>query len=319
LTRDKAVKRSFYGLLFSTFLVLLSGCGLLMTTPNPLQDLPVPRQVELTKVPFFTQGDDLCGPASISMVLNYRGMDLTPQKLEPLIYIPGKKGSLQTEMLAVTRRFGYIPYVIEPNLVALAKEIGAGNPVVILQNLGLSWYPKWHYAVVVGYDIDRDVFILRTGNTERKEMSRHWFSRYWAGSENWAMVAMPPDRLPATAEEHKYVSSVAALERLNVWPQITIAYQTAIAAWPKSFLAHLGLGTAYYHQHKLGLARDNYQIAVNLEPGSAIAHNNLAQVLFELGQVKQARAHALKAIALGGNSVDQFRQTLREIDAASSN
>ena len=319
MTRYKAVKRTFYGLLFFSFLVLLSGCGLLITTPNPLQDLSIPRHVELTRVPFFTQGDDLCGPASISMVLNYRGMNLTPQKLEPLIYIPGKKGSLQTEMLAVTRRFGYIPYVIEPNLVALAKEVSAGNPVVILQNLGLSWYPKWHYAVVVGYDIDRDIFILRTGDTDRKEMSRHWFSRYWAGSDNWAMVVMPPNKLPATADEHNYVSSVAALERLGEWSQIATAYQTAVEAWPKSFIARLGLGTAYYHLHKLRLARDNYLFAVDLEPKSAVAHNNLAQTLLELGQVKQAREHALRAVALGGNSVDQFRQTLQEIEAASQN
>ena len=319
MTRYKAVKRTFYGLLFFSFLVLLSGCGLLITTPNPLQGLSIPRNVELTRVPFFTQGDDLCGPASISMVLNYRGMSLTPQKLEPLIYIPGKKGSLQTEMLAVTRRFGYIPYVIEPNLVAMAKEVSAGNPVVILQNLGLSWYPKWHYAVVVGYDIDRDIFILRTGNTDRKEMSRHWFSRYWAGSDNWAMVVMPPNKLPATADEHNYVSSVAALERLGEWSQIATAYQTAVKAWPKSFIAHLGLGTAYYHLHKLRLARDNYLVAVDLEPKSAVAHNNLAQTLLELGQVKQAREHALRAVALGGNSVDQFQQTLQEIEAASQN
>ena len=319
MTGYKAVKRSFYGLLVFSFLVFLSGCGLLITTPNPLQDLSIPRHVELTRVPFFTQGDDLCGPASISMVLNYRGMSLTPQKLEPLIYIPGKKGSLQTEMLAVTRRFGYIPYVIEPDLVALAKEVSAGNPVVVLQNLGLSWYPKWHYAVVVGYDIDRDIFILRTGNTDRKEMSRHWFSRYWAGSDNWAMVVMPPTKLPSTAEEHNYVSSVAALERLGEWSQIATAYQTAVKAWPKSFIAHLGLGTAYYHQHKLHLARDNYLIAVYLEPKSAVAHNNLAQTLLELGKVKQAREHALRAVALGGNSVDQFRQTLQEIEAASQN
>ena len=317
MTNNKAVKRSFYGLLISLAVFSLSGCGLLMTTPNPLKDQSIPAKVELKDVPFFTQGDDLCGPASISMVLNYRGQQLTPRTLEPLIYIPGKKGSLQAEMLAVTRRFGYIPYVIEPSLVSLAREVSAGNPVIVLQNLGLSWYPKWHYAVVVGYDVDRDIFILRTGNTSRKEMSRRWFSRYWVGSENWAMVTMPPDRLPATAEEHRYVSSVASLERLGKWSQISIAYQTAIKSWPDSFIARLGLGTAYYHQHQLRLARDSYQSAVKLEPASAIAHNNLAQTLFELGQLKQAREHALKAISLGGKSADQFRQTLKDIESAS--
>jgi hypothetical protein len=318
LNQTRAVKLSFYGLLVLA-LSLVSGCGLLMTTPNPLQDSPLPRHVELTRVPFFSQADDLCGPASMSMVLNYRGQHLTPSKLEPLIYIPGKKGSLQTEMLAVTRRFGYIPYVIQPSLVALATEINAGNPVVILQNLGLSWYPKWHYAVVIGYDIDRDIFILRTGNTTRKEMSRRWFTRYWAGSDFWGMVAMPPDQLPATATEHDYVTSVAALERLNEWPQIATAYRTAIKAWPKSFFAHLGLGTAYYHQHKFRLARDNYLVAVKLQPDSAIAHNNLAQTLLELGQLEAARKHARKAISLGGKSADQFRQTLNEIESARSN
>lgn len=315
---NKAVKLPFYGLLFCASL-LLSGCGLLLSSPNPLTGMDIPRRVELSSVPFFSQGDDLCGPASMSMVLNYRGQSLTPEKLEPLIYVPGRKGALQAEMLAVTRRLGFIPYVIEPRLETLARELNAGNPVVILQNLGLSWYPKWHYAVVIGYDLERDVFILRTGFTARKEMSRHWFTRYWAAAGGWGMVAMPVDTLPATADEDKYLASVAALERLQKWSQIRTAYKTAIRAWPDSFIAHLGLGTTYYRLHDLPHARELYMKALALNPDSAIAHNNLAQTLLEMGQLKSAREHAQTAVAIGGRSANQFRETLRQIESARPN
>jgi hypothetical protein len=34
------------------------------------------------------------------------------------------------------------------------REVAAGNPVLVLQNLSFAWAPVWHYAVVMGYDAD---------------------------------------------------------------------------------------------------------------------------------------------------------------------
>lgn len=293
----------------------LAGCATYSGNDEIEPAAGIARRVELATVPFFPQGDALCGPASMSMLLNFQGQALTPRILEPLIYIPGKRGALQAEMLAVTRRLEFIPYVIRPDLTTLAREINAGNPVLILQNLAFNWYPKWHYAVVVGYDLDRDTFVLRSGVTERLVMPRHRFVRHWRGSDNWAMVALPPGKFPRTADMNTYLEAVASLERLNQWRTVTTAYEAATTKWPDSYLARLGAGTGYYQQGDIQNARKNYQMAVKLNPDSAIAHNNLAQTMFELGQIKQARAHALKAIALGGPATDTFRKTLEQINS----
>src|SRR3569623_3150374 len=73
--------------------------------------------------------------------------------------------------LAQQRRYQRLPNVLEPELAALLREVGAGHPVQVLQNRGLSWAPRWHYAVVVGYDLARDEVVLRSGTERRHRVS----------------------------------------------------------------------------------------------------------------------------------------------------
>ena len=71
----------------------------------------------------------------------------------------------------------------------------------VLQNLGLGWYPKWHYAVVVDFDLSKGEIILRSGADARHIVSMQLFERTWQRGDFWAMVSMPPGRLPHTARE----------------------------------------------------------------------------------------------------------------------
>ena len=71
--------------------------------------------------------------------------------------------------------------------------------MVVLQNLGLAWLPRWHYAVLVGHDLAARQLVLRSGTTERELMGFALFERTWARSARWAFVALVPGRLPATA------------------------------------------------------------------------------------------------------------------------
>ena len=160
--------------------------------------------VELTKVPFFPQTAYQCGPAALATVLTSAGAAVTPDALVPQVYIPERQGSLQFELLAASRRHGFIPYVLEPRLDDVLNEVATGTPVLVLQNLGLSWYPKWHYAVVVGFDLSAGQIILRSGREARHIVSLRVFERTWKRGGFWAMVSLPPDRLPHTAQ----VSSV---------------------------------------------------------------------------------------------------------------
>lgn len=292
---------------------LLAGCaapqvsGLLERRPPDL-----PTRVELAQTPFFPQEEYQCGPASLATVLQHAGKTASPESLRPQVFVPGRQGSLQAEMLAGARRAGLLAYPPAPNVEALLREIAAGTPAVVLQNLALDWAPLWHYAVAIGYDLEARKILLRSGVTRRLAMSLDTFERTWARGGYWAMLALPPDRLPAGAAEGPYVSAAAALERTDP-AAASRAYETALSRWPQNLAAHLGLGNAKYALRDLPGATAAYRRVTQQHPRFADAWNNLAQAMFELGVRDEALAAARRAVAIGGPRLDTYRQTLEHI------
>ena len=299
------------GILLS--IVLLAGCAtpqvsaLLARPPAAL-----PPQAELAATPFFPQEKYQCGPAALATALVHAGAAVSPEALVPQVYLPAREGSLQAEMLAATRRHGLIAYPLAPRLEAVLLEVAAGNPVIVLQNLAFAFAPVWHYAVVVGYDRDREEIILRSGTTRRLTMTLSTFERTWARGDHWAMVALPPDRLPATAIEADHVTTAAALERVSP-AAAQQAYAAALSRWPANLLARIGSGNAAYALGNLVAAESAYRRATLDHPQAADAWNNLAQVRLELGRKPEALDAAQRAVALGGPRLAQYRMTLQAI------
>ena len=292
---------------FVLALALLAGCA----TPQVAsldarwpQDLPV--KVELADVPFFPQEDFECGPAALAMVAGAAGVSVSPEALVEQVYIPGRKGSLQQEMLAAARRQGLVAYPLSPRLEDLMREVATGNPVLVFQNLSFAVYPVWHYAVVIGYDRDRNVLVLHSGRTERMEMSLFTFERTWARGQYWSMLALPPDRLPATADPAVYAAAAAALERLNPKAAQT-AYASALHQWPQERTALLGAGNTAYALGQPVAAVAAYRLAVKWHPDFADAWNNLAQALLEQGNRSEAATAIAKAVELGGARLPRYQ------------
>lgn len=275
------------------------------------QTLPPP--VELTGTPFFPQEDFQCGPAALATVLNWAGASTTPEALVPQVYLPEQQGSLQIELVAATRRHGRVPYVIEPRMETLLAEVADGHPVLVLQNLGLNWLARWHYAVVIGFDLARNEIILRSGRNERHVMSLQSFERTWQRGNHWAMLALPPGRLPASAEEAAWLQAVTGLERAQRWQEAKTAYETALSRWPDSVAARMGLGNSLYAMQDLAGAERVYRYITLSTPSFAPAFNNLAQVLAEQGQLKPAEQAARRAVNLGGPLEATYQETLRQV------
>jgi hypothetical protein len=97
------------------------------------------------------------------MILNHRGLPDTPEQLVDRVYIPERKGTLQVEMVSASRERDLLVYPVARDLKAVMTELDAGNPVLVMQNLAFNWYPQWHYAVVVGYDLDKREMIVHSG------------------------------------------------------------------------------------------------------------------------------------------------------------
>jgi hypothetical protein len=281
----------------------------------------LPRQHELTTTPFFPQELYQCGPAALATTLNAIDIKVSPEQLTPEVYIPSRQGSLQIEMLAAARRHGAVAYVIAPKLEALLQEIAAGNSVLVMQNLGLSFAPSWHYAVVVGYDLDREKIWLRSGTFERFEMTLSTFERTWARSQHWAFVAKNPGELPVSIDAESAARALVAFEKTAPAAAAAQAYLGASKRWPDHLVLLMGLGNSAYRNADLAAARRAFEQAAQQHPQSAAAHNNLASVLMEQGALDLAAQHAEQALALAKDDDalrSQVQQTLNEIKAKKS-
>ncbi|MDP2761931.1 MAG: PA2778 family cysteine peptidase [Sideroxyarcus sp.] len=295
--------------------VLLGACATPQTQAlHNLHSAQLPLQVELTEVPFYPQQIHQCGPASLAMLLNVGGVQVTPQQLTAQVYLPGRAGSLQVEMLSATRRNGLLAYQLAPQLADVLAEVAAGSPVLVLQNLALGWYPMWHYAVVVGYDLEREELILRSGLEPRQVLPFTTFEYTWARAEHWAMLALPPGTLPRTVNEAGYVASAVALERAGQAQGALAAYESGLERWPQNLTARIGSGNAAYAQGDMRRAEVAYRQAAQDHPDSAIAFNNLAQVLADQKRFAEALVFAKQAVDLGGPQQAVARDTLQQIE-----
>lgn len=293
----------------------LGGC-ISLPQSEALREAPprgIPPRVELTEVPFHRQDDFLCGPASLAMVFNAAGVEADVESVTPLVYLPGRQGSLQAEMLGATRRSGLLAYTLAPRLEDLLRELAAGTPVVVLLNLSLKLAPVWHYAVVVGYDLDKREVIVRSAGRRRDEWSFAFLEFFWQDSNYWSMLALAPGRVPASAREGEFAAAVAALERAGRPREAREAYRALLARWPDNPVGLIGLGNVEYALKDLAGAERAFRRASETQPASAAALNNLAHVLAELGRLAEAESVARRAVALEGPLLPQARKTLEAI------
>lgn len=244
--------------------------------------------VELHDTPFFPQERYQCGPAAAATVLGSAGFDIAPDALVPEIYLPGRRGSLQTEIGAAVRRHGGVPFVIAPALPALVAELRAGRPVLVLQNLGLPVLPAWHYAVVIGIDPGAGRLVLRSGTEPRLLVSTRRFLQTWEQAGNWGLVVLRPGELPVDQDPLRYLKAVASLESVGLHESARRAYAAALERWPYQPVAMLGLANSY---HGLGRHPDAvvaYRKLLERVPDHAIGSNNLAEALASLGCYEEA-------------------------------
>ena len=296
--------------LLAAVLLLQAGCTLLGPAPASLPLPPgLPTRQYIDGVPFYAQEEDQCGPAALAGVLGWAGAPSSPAALRPQVYLPQRQGSLQAELLAATRRAGLLAYPLAPRSEDLLRELAAGHPVLVLQNLRWDAWPQWHYAVVVGYDQPAGDWLLQSGDQALLRMAATPFERSWARAGRWAFVALPPQELPASAREDDYTAAVAALER-SAAPAAGLAYERALARWPQDLVARIGLGNLAYGAHDLPGALAHYAQASAEHPEAGDAWNNQAQVLHELGRDAEALAAARRAVALGGPRAAQYARTL---------
>jgi tetratricopeptide (TPR) repeat protein len=263
--------------LLPALFVLLTGCT---SIPPSVRELPeTARAIELEDTPFYPQERYQCGPAALTTLLVQSGAGASLEAIVDKVYLPGRQGSLQVELLAATRTEGRLPYVLDASLAAIWRELEMGRPVLVLQNLAVAAFPRWHYAVVVGIDAERGEVVLRSGTDRRRVTRSRTFLHTWRRGGYWGIVVLAPGQLPAAPNRSRYFEAIAALEQVGRAEEAASAWEAALQEWPGDIVALFGLANAYLAQAEYTAAETAYRDLLGRAPDLPAARNNLALAL----------------------------------------
>lgn len=280
------------GLVWATAAV--TGCAVPGPTLRERLPADLPPAVELDGTPFFPQTAYHCGPAALATALGAVGVSVLPQDLADQVFLPARQGSLQIEMIAAARRAARVATRVPGGLGLLLQELAAGHVVVLLQNLGFDAAPVWHYAVAIGYSLERGEVVLRSGTMRRQTLGFAVFEQTWARAGDWGFVVLPAGQWPVTATRQAVIDAAIGYER-NAPPALALrAYASASQRWPDDLALTMGLGNTAHAVGQKVLAADSFGRAARAHR-STPAWLNLGRTLLDAGLPDSAWRVALEA------------------------
>lgn len=267
-------------------------------------------QVELSDVPFYAQTEYQCGPAALAMVLKHQGVDTSVEQLIPQVFLPGRDGSVQPEMLATVRRQKQLAFPISGTMDALLGHLAAGDPVVVMQNLSLPAFPMWHYAVAIGFDIADETLLLRSGEIERHSISFSRFDATWARSQRWGVVVADPGTLPEGVSARNALEAVSAYEETHGPEAALPSWQVLVERFPTHPMGQFALGNALYADGQPEQAMQAFEAAIQYDAYMGAAWLNLGILRLQQDKPDEARNALRQAASIEGSWQARAEQLL---------
>lgn len=159
-------------------------------------------------IPFARQDKNLCGAASVWMVLQYwrkSGSGARPIEVPPFSQIadalrsPESKGVLGSRMKHYLASLGYRVFVFKGQWEDVETHISKGRPLIAaLGNAGRLD----HYVVIAGWNRAENV-VLVNDPARRKllKLDLNGFRKAWEQTSCWALLALPPaPAMPVTVD-----------------------------------------------------------------------------------------------------------------------
>ena len=208
------------------------------------------------------------------MAMGFAGKPISVEDLTSQVLTASKNGTLQSDLIAASRRRGMMAVRLS-GLPSILQEVGAGYPVIIFENLAFNWFPRWHYALVVGYDLEHEDVVLHDGPTAYRHWGMRKFERSWKYSGYWGLVVLPPGELAVSADELTNSEAAAGLEESGRTEEAAVSYRQLLRRWPDSLVALIGLGNIAYARHAYRESASYLRQATKAHPESKIASSNL--------------------------------------------
>ncbi len=226
----------------SAAVLMMAGCAswpqteALLRAPGEL-----PPRAAVAGLEFQSHVDDQGAPGALAMALNWAGKATQARMLVPDLAGDSK----QRAILDLATRHGRLAYPVH-SLPQVLAELAAGHPVLTLQEPSGRPDPRWRYALLVGYDLERARLYAHSGVLQRLPLPLQVFEGNWQRAGNWGVVILPPGRLPATAAESDYLAAAARLaDRGAAWEAV-VAHDAALTYWPNSSRVYMGLARSLW-------------------------------------------------------------------------
>jgi ABC-type bacteriocin/lantibiotic exporter with double-glycine peptidase domain len=142
--------------------------------------------VIIGNVPFYSQEDHQCGPASLSGVLNYQGLGISPEEIARDLFSKSAGGTLTLDMALYPKRKGFSSLSYSGSVRDLREKIDSGYPLIVMVDYGFSVWQVNHFMVVVGYN--NDGVIVNSGKKEHEFIENDTFLRNWRKTDFWALL-----------------------------------------------------------------------------------------------------------------------------------
>lgn len=162
---------------------LLSSCAIEKEIPA------VGHAHVIDNVPFYSQETYQCGPASLAGVLNYWGVQITPDDIAKEIFSKSARGTLTIDMVLYAQMKGLKAIQYKGNIDDLRKNIDSNCPVIVLVDYGISLYQVNHFMVVLGYN--EYGVIVNSGRSKHKFISKEDFAKVWKKTNYWTLLIKP--------------------------------------------------------------------------------------------------------------------------------
>ncbi len=172
----------------------------------------LPQRVELSGT-FYRGQDYQSGPQVLASLLSQKGIVITPGLLEKPLRLPGAEAQLQQNMQNLAREYGMVVYSLDSQLSALLTQVAAGHPVMVRFTEGSSFWSEPRYAILAGYDRQKQTVLLRAGMNRRELMGFDAFESAFKDAGGWAVLIQKPEQIPANVDQQRWLSAASDLAR----------------------------------------------------------------------------------------------------------
>lgn len=170
----------------------------------------LPERVELSGT--FYRGDaNESGPQVLASMLSQQGIVITPGLLNKPLHLPGAEAQLQQNMQNLAREYAMVVYPLDSNLPALLTQVAAGYPVMVRFTEGSAFWAGPRYAILAGYNRQKQTVLLRAGMNRRLLMKFSAFESAFKDAGGWAVLIQKPEQIPAQVDQQRWLKAASEL------------------------------------------------------------------------------------------------------------